>query len=208
MITIESGVLKDASSADVSYEIVSGIDPILSLRADQAWSAYFLKVIDKLALDNPGEDVRNLFSQNGINDQHWRWFNKTFVLSDPNTYEWFYLIADNDIQAVAVVFHPKISRFDTDQIIYIDYLAVAPWNRNTVIADKRFSGLGSKLIKVLNLHLGKALSYREGFSLHSLAQAKTYYESIGMKDFGPDSNKHDMHYFEMEASIARGYIYA
>lgn len=206
MIAIESGVLTDTNSVDVGYEIISGMDLVLSLNTDQAWSGYFLKIIDKLVQDNPGEDVRKLISQNGINDQHWRWFNKAFSLTDPNKYEWFYFIADNEVQAAAIICHPEASRFDQDQIIYIDYVAVAPWNRNTVIAGKRFGGLGSKLIKVLNLHLGKKLSYREGFSLHSLAQAKTFYEKMGMTDFGPDSNKQDMHYFEMEASVAKGYI--
>lgn len=207
MVAIESGVLKNSSSNDIAYEILSSIDPVLSLKADQAWCCYFLKIIEQLAQNHPGENVRKLIAQNSINDQHWRWFNKVLALSDPNKYEWFYLIADGEVQAAAVVCHPEVSRFNSDEIIYIDYVAVAPWNRDTVIAGKRFGGLGSKLIKALNLHLGKKLSYREGFSLHSLAQAKTYYERIGMTDFGPDSKKQDMHYFEMEASVAKGYIY-
>ena len=57
-------------------------------------------------------------------------------------------------------------------------------------------------------HLKNKLPYRYGFCLHSLPQANSYYQEIGMVGFGPDSNKENLHYYEMMESETERFINA
>jgi hypothetical protein len=111
-------------------------------------------------------------------------------------YEWFYLLSQGKPQGACVFYHPKESIIDEKDIFYIEYVAVAPWNRDTPVTNRKFKGIGTILIKcALNYAVDK-LGLQYGFSLHSLSQAKNYYEKIGMINF-PEKDKDRLVYFEM-----------
>lgn len=188
------------------FRLMNEYNPILSLQADVQWGQFFLELFE--GVEDIGFSIDDLL----IEDYHWRWYDKALSLIPPN-YEWFFLKANKKFQAVMIIYHPQESRIDKDSIVYIDYLAVAPWNRN--ITDKKkqkifhkpdFKGLGTFMIQKANQFLGRKLKYREGFSLHSLPAAVPFYQKIRMTSFGPDPLKQSLHYFEMEEKIARDFI--
>ncbi|MFC1759423.1 GNAT family N-acetyltransferase [Planctomycetota bacterium] len=93
-------------------------------------------------------------------------------------------------------------------LVYIDYLEAAPWNwKVTGIARMGdFRGVGSVLFRQAVLQ-----SVTEGFhgrvGLHALPQAAQFYEKgIGMTDFGPDSSKQGLPYFELQSDEALRFL--
>lgn len=198
--------LSDRQGKDQQFRLTNEYNLKLSLQADIQWGQFFFELFEEV--EDSGFSIDNLL----IEDHHWRWYVKALTLTPPN-YEWFFLKANKKSQAVMIIYHPQESRLDQDSIVYIDYLAVAPWNRN--ITDKKkqkifhkpyFKGLGTFMIQKANQFLGRKLKYREGFSLHSLPDAVPFYQKIGMTNFGPDPLKQSLHYFEMEEKIAREFI--
>ena len=190
------------------YSIIHGLDSLYAVKADTDWLAFNLKVITEFKRISKNEDeLRQLLKSHQFEDIHWSWINKSVALSTPE-YEWFYFLVEDQVQGICNIFHPKPSRIDDQDIFYVEYVAVAPWNRGTLLAAKRFKGVGSVLIKIALTYSMEILGYRPGFSLHSLPQAITYYEKIGMKNFGPDNMKQNLHYLEMEREKSKRFAYA
>jgi hypothetical protein len=94
-------------------------------------------------------------------------------------------------------------------LVYVEYVENAPWNRPELADLPRYRGIGSILIRA-----AIALSIEEEFKgrigLHALPQSNGFYaNTCGMTDLGIDADYHDLRYFEMspeqaEAFIARG----
>ncbi|WP_394135604.1 GNAT family N-acetyltransferase [Shewanella algae] len=183
-----------------------GADITKCLQMNEQWTKSFIEQIQELQAAHPSEDLDSIVRTYSFEDAHWNWVNK-FIGLNTDEYIWFSLEHKTQIESAMIVKHPQSSRFDNENIFYIDYLAVAPWNRHNPIKEKVFKGLGPLLIKEAGKHLKVQLRYREGFGLHSLPKAANFYQKIGMKDFGPDTTKQNLSYFEMEELIARSFIY-
>lgn len=206
MVEICSETRLNRQGKDSSFSLINNFDSKKSLLADIQWGQFLFELFEKV--ETAGFQIDELL----IEDSHWQWNRKARVLLPPH-YEWFFLEADKKIQAVMIIFHPKDSRIDKESIVYIDYLAVAPWNRtitdrkkNNIFHEQYFKGLGTFVIQKANQFLGKKLKYREGFSLHSLPDAIPFYKNLGMINFGPDPTKQNLHYFEMEKKRAKEFI--
>lgn len=180
-------------------EVLHGIDFNLSKTADLTWVTFNLKLLQHLNDITNGDTLafRQLYEESQLEDFHWRWLNKAMSYNT-NEYEWFYYIAENEIQGVCVIYHPKQSKIDDENVFYIEFVATAPWNRLNRMCDIKFKGIGSALLRESLIYSINILGYRPGFSLHSLPQATTYYEKIGMQNFGPDPGYHGLIYLEME----------
>jgi hypothetical protein len=191
----------------VAFSILYGLDSGLALSTDRFWMEYNLQIIKHIfeTYDDDGEKNR-VYLSHQMEDRHWRWANKASCFNS-DEYEWFFLVSDGKVQCVCIIYHPKKSKVDDRDIFYIEYIAVAPWNRDSCICSRMFKGLGSIMIREVLRFSIKELNYRPGFSLHSLPQALGYYCGIGMHDFGPDASKGNMHYLEMEQQSSEGFVY-
>lgn len=203
---MDSGNLHcNLSGLDVPFQISVGFNFGHITSIVDHWSKEKRKVIDKLLSDNPGiaSDSVKLNSaalKYNLADAHWDWLGKSLAMNGTQ-YEWFYLIADGSVQAVCITYHPTPSRFDSQNIFYIDYIASAYWNRDYPGHGKRFSSTGRRLITHAIVHfLGKG--YRPGFSLHSLPSAEPFYTHLGMSNFGKDASKQNLTYFEASEVVA------
>ncbi|MDG4475391.1 GNAT family N-acetyltransferase [Thiovibrio frasassiensis] len=193
---IESGKLRDCNDILHSYTITNGWNIVFSNKCDREWQAYFLKLFEFIEKQNYAEEkLGEILSEIQTQDLHWDWFKKSVAYTTPE-YEWFYLIADNKPQGACLIYHPKDSITDARKIFYIEYLAVAPWNRNNPMGARLFRGVGSILLKCALSYAVNTLGLEYGFSLHSLAQAKDYYKKIGMESY-PARDKEHLFYFEM-----------
>jgi hypothetical protein len=100
-----------------------------------------------------------------------------------------------------VIYHPKKSVLAPGDIFYVEYVAVAPWNRSCKIRDRQFRGAGTALISAALRFAVKTLKLRPGFCLHSLPGANGYYLSLKMVNV-PEHNKEPLLYFELPPALA------
>lgn len=137
---------------------------------------------------------------------HWQWRRKAAYYAGRGGYSFVGIQADNALQGMMLVSENRVSRLPgqtATSLLYVDYIAAAPWNLRTVTASPRFRGVGRLLIEA-----AVALSTDAGWSgrvgLHSLPQAESFYRDVcGMTDLGPDPAEHQLRYFER---AARGII--
>ena len=90
-----------------------------------------------------------------------------------------------------------------EEVIYIEYLAVAPWNRAKIQMQK-FKGLG-KIMMALAVSYSSEKGMEGRCGLHSLPQAENFYSKIGMVDCGFDSSK-GMKYYEFTQTAAKQFM--
>jgi len=133
---------------------------------------------------------------------HWDWNDKyQLVVKAPLAFRIFGLEADKQIQGLMLVLTTgkfcNVEEHKGKPLIYIDYLATAPWNSADVVAEPVYSGVGKVLLRV-----ACQLSDEEGFKgrigLHSLPQAESWYRDVClMTDLGEDKTYNNLRYFEM-----------
>ena len=188
-----------------TYEIVIGFSPRLVLQASKQWNdAKSAILANLLSQEMPNDEagLRVLFEGAGLSDWHWDWTWKSLTCRGDD-FIWLYLVTEHErVQAIAIIYHPKMSRLDDEPIFYIDYVATAYWNRNPKSGTVEFKGAARRLIAEATLHANKSIGYRAGFSLHSLPTAESYYEKLGLTKFEKDPSKEDLVYFEADESAA------
>ena len=194
---IETGELLNHEAKSFKYEITHGWDIFSSYSCDQEWQAFYMGFFEFIRNQNYSkEEITQILSGIQMEDKHWDWFKKSYLYHS-DEYEWFYLLANGKPQGACVFFHPKDSIIDSKNIFYIEFLAVAPWNRETPVTNREFKGVGTIIIKCALRYAVNELGLQPGFSLHSLPQAKDYYEKkIGMINF-PERDKDKLVYLEM-----------
>jgi hypothetical protein len=204
LITVSEGELEDQHSAQPSKYSVCYLDSYsevisTAFNADESWKEFRGAIIKKYVIPNlSGDDAKDiaLFQDFSLEDYHWNWTGKAMEFSCQN-YLWFFLESQNKVQGLAIIYHPTRSALFNYDIFYIDYVAAAPWNRNTPATQRVFSGVGSILLKAATLFCTQKFNYAPGFSLHSLPKAESYYSKIGMTDLGQDASKQNLRKFEM-----------
>lgn len=215
MCTREMNFLKCVQGEQsVPYTVCNGLDLATILKLELDWGAEKAKIFAELIKEHPEvlddrAQFQNLMDEYQLSDHHWSWLTKARHFGTQD-YFWFFLIAEDKTQAACIIKHPKNSRIDDAGIFYIDYLAVAYWNRDREKYIRRFKGVGTALIKHAVKYSMEVLGYRPGFSLHSLPSAEGYYRQLKMDEYGRDPDYHDLIYFEapepMALSLAGGAV--
>ncbi len=191
---ISKGMLQGRGSS-VEYTIHLGWDLIIAHLCDRSWSTFNFTLLRHIKkLEEAGQDVTPILEAAQLEDEHWRWLDKSFHYRGEG-YKWFFLVAENYPQAACLVYQPKNSVAGAGKIFYIEYIATAPWNRTNAIAERVFSGVGSKLLTQVINYARNDLKLSPGFSLHSLPQAEKFYEKIGMTPF-PQHDKQGLRFYE------------
>lgn len=176
---ISKGFLGRADGSKERYEIVYGWDLELSKNCDTQWAEHNLNFFQYIQENVNEEDLNNVLESLQREDSHWSWFKKSMHFYT-DAYKWFYLLAEEKIQAICIIYQPKESIIGEGDIFYIEYIAAAPWNRKTLITEKKYKSVGTILIASVLKYALETFALRPGFSLHSLPQATGYYEQLGM----------------------------
>ena len=146
-------------------------------------------------------------------DGHWDWRRLAEIRKNPLLYQMFAVECAGTTQGLLLVRksgkfsrHPDHERAD---IIYVDRVATAPWNRTNpaLVEDPKYKGVGQLLIgTAINYSVYEELNGRVG--LHSLKSAETFYRDVlGMTDFGPDSNyPQSLCYFEYSETQSANFL--
>ena len=138
-------------------------------------------------------------------DFQWNWEQKAFyIFQKPDEYDCFTISSLDSkgahiAEALLIAFHPKQSEQEQGRVFYVDYLASAPWNRDSIFPNQvvKIKGLGSHLLKFSSKYYKESIQYKAGFLLHSLPKAEGFYMKIGMVDLGIDTSKENLRKFEM-----------
>lgn len=146
-----------------------------------------------------------------IQDAGWKWRDKIIAYPQPSIYYNFYTLECNGhAQGLMAIDLAKkrghIKSQLNQHLVYVEYLAVAPWNR-----PQLFNPPAYKLIGRVMIATAISISINEGFKgrigLHSLPQADSFYnDKCGMVALGPDPSKDDLIYFEMTPEKANDYL--
>jgi hypothetical protein len=159
------------------------------------------------------EAWHKLLKQTKSEHAHWDWNQKYQLVAEaPLAYRILGLEAEGQMQGMMLVLTAgKFCRIESQKgkpLVYVDYLATAPWNSADVVAEPIYAGVGKVLIRAaIQLSIEEELQGRIG--LHSLPQAESYYrDSCKMTDLGEDKAYYGLKYFEttpeQSASFMRG----
>ena len=87
-------------------------------------------------------------------------------------------------------------------LVYVDYVETAPWNRKAIVAQPRFGSVGTIMIRAA-IEVSRDQEFRGRIGLHSLPSAEQFYaNACGMTDLGLDGTYEGLRYFEMTSAQA------
>ena len=202
---IASGEITSSSGNRDQYKIFNGWDPVRSNLCDQHWGEFNLNLVEFIAAKNYSSDeLPKIVEDVQLEDSHWSWLTKSCIYMGAE-YSWFFMDANESTQAACLIYHPRKSETSPGNIFYIEYVAVAPWNRKNPMCERLYSGVGSRIIRCVMEYSVTELSLRYGFNLHSLPKAKTFYEKIGMVPIEAH-DKPSLSFYEMTEDAAKIYL--
>jgi hypothetical protein len=142
-----------------------------------------------------------------IQDAHWDWIDKAKVAATMLGQETF-AVECGDTQGLMLVDLNGFGRLDAQkgrELVYVEFLATAPWNRYKTVPSPRYKGVGRVLVATaLSLSIESGFHGRLG--LHSLPQSEGWYRDVArFTDLGLDVPKH-MHYFEITKEQAIAFL--
>lgn len=133
------------------------------------------------------QDWKTLLRQFSQVDKYWDWaFKQRFATHDRN-YECYAIEADARTQGLMMLetqWHK--SRLSANRpLVFIEALAVAPWNRTQINQPPQFRRVGSVLLEFARTR-SEALGYEGRVGLESLPEAEGFYERRNMMRFEPE----------------------
>lgn len=142
--------------------------------------------------------------------RHWDWRLKQEASESYLAYRMFGVECKSEMQGLMLVTTAgKDARIDSQRgkpLVYVHFLAAAPWNLASVVNEPRYSLVGSIFLATA-IHLSLEEEFQGRVGLHSLPQADTWYrDSCRMTDLGPDASTHNLHYFEMTPKQAADFL--
>ena len=163
---------------------------------------HFFQIPSALQTEEKWNEVLGTF---GAQDSHWEWRVKCTVAPGTNRLIFSLLNANEVESAMLLLFGKKSWEGSARPIVYVDYVAVAPWNRREIQDPQRFRHLGTVMLgSAVARSISMGLEGRCG--LHSLPQSEGFYRRIGMTDWGIDPAYLSLRYFEFTSESARKFI--
>jgi hypothetical protein len=199
---IEQGELTHVSKKKVPYKIVHGWSLESSVECDTFWKQGWLALFKQIQQAEPDETKQNeILASISTEDFHWDWFKKA-VDSSTDEFEWFHFYADGKPQAACLIYHPEASALEPGDIFYVEFVAVAPWNRTCDLRPREFRGLGEIILRAAQRFAVKELKLRPGFGLHSLSKAEGFYAKLKMVKVAGREDAQSLAYYELPRALA------
>ncbi|MDP0497630.1 MAG: GNAT family N-acetyltransferase [Verrucomicrobiota bacterium JB024] len=180
-----------SSGKDVDALLHDDITPTHLENQKRQWSAAFGRLVGV----SPNQQ-----------DAHWQWDQK--MIGRRNfAFESFCIELGDSVEGLMILSFNATSRLNGamgKDIVYLEYIAVAPWNRLSGDQQPRYRRVGTYLFQAaVKVSLANELKGRIG--LHSLPQAESFYrDKLGMIDLGPDPSCQNLRYFELpEAQVSK-----
>mgnify|MGYP000399452730 CR=1 FL=1 len=115
----------------------------------------------------------------------------------------FALIAEDKIQGVLLLHvQTQLSRLEPEHaLVYVRYLATAPWNRHDKNRPGQIRGVGT-LLMAYAVRRSRDEGCGGRLGLHSLRGSDDFYLLLGLENLGLDAARRGMNYFELRSSRA------
>ena len=138
-----------------------------------------------------------LLQQVEAEDTFWDWVVKKRISLSSDNFE-SYAIEHEGVAQGLITLETQWHRSwiaPEQQLVYVMALASAPWNRGMIQQPPRFRGVGTLLLNFARRR-SLQLGYLGRLGLHSLPDARRFYDMKNMMEFGPDPDKDNLVYFE------------
>lgn len=142
--------------------------------------------------------------------RHWDWRRKTTALQGYLAHPGFSIVCNGVTQGMMIVdttlHRARIPTQEKKEIVYVEFIENAPWNRPELKTPPVYRGVGSVLLRAA-IALSQDMEFKGRIGLHSLPQANDFYANhCGMTDLGIDAEHHNLRYFEMTPEQADAFI--
>ncbi len=170
--------------------------------ADLAWSPT-IEQTKKLLIKN------NVPSDKWPQHLHWDWRNKRKKTNFLN-YKWFGIKCNGDWQGLLLLelaqHFCQIKEQKGKPLVYLQYLATAPWNTPALVGEPLYSLVG-KIFVTVAIEESIQQEFKGRIGLHSLPQSESYYSKVcKMTDLGKDPTADNLRYFEMTEKHAQKFL--
>lgn len=124
---------------------------------------------------------------------HWDWVREYKRTGGLLAYKWFGIEYENQVQglALASIEIGNTCRIDSQKgkpLVYVKYLATAPWNSPLFVERPRYGQVGTVLMAAMIQMSQEDEEFGGRIGLHSLTQSVEFYEkNCGMTNLGVDS---------------------
>lgn len=138
-------------------------------------------------------------------DSHWDWRQKSQALTGYLGYHSYALVCGNELQGLMLTNDITSARLREQfgkPLIYVEFVATAPWNRPTLQDPPRYRGVGQVFV-LAGIESSRDAGFKGRVGLHSLPEAEVFYEQkCGFARLGPDSSHQNLTYFEITETQA------
>lgn len=140
---------------------------------------------------------------------HWNWRNK-YKRTGYLNYKWVGLKCNGDWQGLLVMelaqHFCQIDKQKGKPLVYLQYLATAPWNSPDIVDEPTYSLVGKTFMAVA-IQESFSQAFKGRIGLHALPQSESYYADVcNMTDLGKDQSAENLRYFEMTERQARIFL--
>lgn len=139
-------------------------------------------------------------------DYHWDWKWKANAWRPLLKYHFYSIMCRGELQGLMLANDTTTARLPEQAgkpLVYIEFVATAPWNRAEVQRPPRYRGVGSAFMAKA-VQLSNEMGYSGRIGLHSLPEAERFYrDSCGMTAVQRDPGfLQQLMYFEMSEKQA------
>ena len=195
--------LQDRRAAQlVEARLVDGLTREEVEKAEADWKPFLDEQVKRM--EQTGVP-RNKWPQH----RHWNWREKYEASEEYLAYRMFGIECQSQMQGLMLALTAGKNSLIPSQrgkpLVYVHFLAAAPWNLASIVAEPRFSLVGSILLATA-IHLSMEEEFQGRIGLHSLPQSDDWYRKVcGMTDLGPDQIE-NLRYFEMTPEQAADFL--
>ena len=187
----------------VEAKLIDGVTRLEAEEAEGLWRPAITQRIEELR-------ARHAPRSEWPEHSHWDWRKKHAATEGLLAYRMLGVLCEGQMQGlmlVATAGHAcRIVEQKNREIVYVDYVATAPWNSPGVVDAPRYGMVGRVLIAAA-IQVSLDESFKGCIGLHSLPQAEEFYRrQCRMTDLGADHNKQNLRYFEMTVAQAAEFL--
>lgn len=132
-------------------------------------------------------------------DAGWNWNYKLRLSISESRFEAYVVEIGKIVQGVMLIetqwHRSQLAAATRPRLVYVEYLAAAPWNRRRIEDPPDFVGVGRALMR-FSRQRSAALGYEGRVGLHALPAAAGFYHKLNMPDYGADPEQNGLVYFE------------
>lgn len=192
-------LLDRRSKAVVDASLHTPVDVRFAYRADDAWQTF-------LALNDSKRSAAGL-PPVPLEHSHWRWSEKVAETEHLLSLPTIGIECEGDVQGLMLLKTDgefcRLKEQTGKPLVYVWFLASAPWNLPEVESDPRYQGVGSILMRTA-IDISRDLEFKGRIGLHSLRRSEGWYHKLGFQCLGEDPDK-KLKYFEMTAEAATAF---